>query len=368
MTLWTLPYTGPGDVLRTTALRMRALPQRPWCAALCLLVLAGWPVDSALAADDTAVVRIAGVTYLGDLPTTIADEGNLFRAQGLDATVQYNESGHENLRRLRAGDTDFALMALTPIVLDRMADATPGRDDDPVILASLVHSTRLNAVVPAPAAGIEQPEDLKGRRVALPKGTSAEFVWWLFAQFHGFDPGAVQLLDMPVSKIAGALRDGETDAAVVWEPWLSRLRQSTPDPLRVMDGSNIYTAQWVLVSQRARARAHPEQARAILAAYREAIERIGQDPNAAIRTYARRAQVDETALQRNWLALEYALNLNWSIVATLQQQFDWARQSGRQLQSGPIHIMDLLETAPLRSLEPARVGIPPPADMQEPQP
>jgi len=367
----------------------RILARRPPDAAppetVCGAGVGSWPLDVvalvlatvvlamaapryAVAADETPPVRIAGVIYLGDLPTVIADHENLFRRHGFDASVGFNHSGRDNLRRLRAGETDFALMALTPIVLDRLADETPGGPDDPVILASLVHSTRLNAVVARPAAGIETPRDLAGRRIALRKGTNAEFVWWLFARFHGFDPDAVRLVDRSVPAVVDALRDGEVDAAVLWEPWLSRLLASSEEDLRVFGGSNIYTAQWVLVTTRRSADQHPARARAVLAAYRDAIARVERDPDTAIRTYARRADVDEAVLRKNWQALDYELNLQWSVVATLQQQIDWAERSGRRPRATPIEVLGLIDPAPLRAIDPTRVGVPAAATAPEPQP
>ncbi|MDZ7829193.1 MAG: NrtA/SsuA/CpmA family ABC transporter substrate-binding protein [Halofilum sp. (in: g-proteobacteria)] len=322
----------------------------------------------ALSAGPQPAVRIAGVIYLGDLPTVIADHENLFRRHGLDASVHFNHSGRDNLHQLRAGETDFALMALTPIVLDRLADETPGGPDDPVILASLVHATSLNAVVARPSAGIDTPADLTGRRVALRKGTNAEFVWWLFAHFHGLDPDAVRLVDQSVPAVQAALRNGEVDAAVLWEPWLSRLLASSDEELRVFGGSNIYTAKWVLVTTRRSVDEHPDRARAMLAAYRDAIDRIERDPDTAISTYARRADVDKSILRRNWQALDYELNLQWSVIATLQQQIDWAERSGRQPLVAPIRVLELIESAPLRAVDPARVGVPAAEGPREPQP
>lgn len=143
----------------------------PW---VWLVLLACCAMATGQAAD-AASVRLAGVDYLGDLPTVIAHDEGLFARHGLDVEVEFNGSGRDNLERLRAGTTDFALMALTPIVLDRLADPSPGQADDPVILASLVHSTRLNHVV-VPASGpVEHPADLRGRRVGLRKGTNSEF-------------------------------------------------------------------------------------------------------------------------------------------------------------------------------------------------
>ncbi|WP_296807472.1 NrtA/SsuA/CpmA family ABC transporter substrate-binding protein [Thiocapsa sp.] len=301
---------------------------------------------------------MAGVDYLADLPTVIARHEGLFARHGLDVDVEFNASGRRNLERLRAGEADFALMALTPIVLDRLADPSPGEADDPVILASLVHSIRLNHVV-APVSGpVERPADLRGRRIGLHKGTNAEFVWWLFAHFHGFDPAAVELVDYPVARIPDALREGEVDAAVIWEPWLSRLREPGGEEFRSFPGGNIYAAKWVLVTTRANAREQPGRSRAVLAAYRDAIASINRDPEAAITVYARHADIPGDILRRNWPALDYALNLQWSVLATLQQQIDWALRAGHGHATDTIAVLDLIDATALRALDPSVVGIP----------
>jgi ABC-type nitrate/sulfonate/bicarbonate transport system substrate-binding protein len=334
---------------------------------LLLLVLLSPGADLAWAAD-SAPVRVAGVDYLADLPTVIALHEGLFAPHGLDADVEFNDSGRRNLERLRAGETDFALMALAPIVLDRLADPSPGEADDPVILASLVHSTRLNHVVVPVPGPVEHPADLRGRRVGLRKGTDAEFVWWLFAHFHGFDPASVELVDYAVARIPQALREGEVAAAVIWEPWLSRLREPGGAAFRSFSGSNIYDAQWVLVTTRASAREQPGRSRAVLAAYRDAIASIHRDPEAAINVYARHADIPEEILRHNWPALDYALNLRWSFLANLQQQVDWGVRAGHGHATDRIAVLDLIDTTALRGLDPFVVAIPPGSADPEPPP
>ncbi len=75
---------------------------------------------------DPPVVRIDGGAFLGDLPTIVADSRAMFAEHGLETAIAYSDSGARNMQRLRADEVDFALMALTPLVLDRLADSTPG--------------------------------------------------------------------------------------------------------------------------------------------------------------------------------------------------------------------------------------------------
>lgn len=359
------PATGyPGAGLRQPS---RAPPQaravigapaprqrRAWALAAALALV---PTPAPAAAVETT--RIAGATsYLGDLPTLVADRQGYFARHGVHAELIYEGPGKRNLARLRAGDTDFALMALTPLVLDRLADTSPGEPDDPVILASLVHSTQLNQVVALAGSGIEHPADLAGRRVGLVRGTNAEFVWWLFAHYHGLDPAAVELVDYGVAALPEALVAGEIDAAVLWEPWTARLRQRVGERLRAFAGSNAYTAKWVLVTRRETAARRPDHCRAVLAAYRNAIAFIRDEPGSARRIYIEHTGVTAEALDAHWDPVIYDLNLDWSVLATLQQQLDWARGNGAGA-GGPVpDVLPLVAPGPLRALAPGAVGIP----------
>ncbi|MDZ7748712.1 MAG: hypothetical protein U5K43_07600 [Halofilum sp. (in: g-proteobacteria)] len=81
-------------------------------------------------------IRIDGVTYLGDLPTLVAEHRGLFTRNGIRAEVRHGDSGKQNLGRLRAGETDFALMALTPWCWTSWPTRPRPARDDPVALAS----------------------------------------------------------------------------------------------------------------------------------------------------------------------------------------------------------------------------------------
>lgn len=333
-----------------TVHRMRGCPL---AVALSLLLAAG------AAAQTAPPVRIAGVVYLGDLPTVVAREEGLFRRHGLDARVELNDSGRDNLQRLRAGETDFALMALTPLVLDALADPDPGGADDPVILASLVHSTRLNHVVTLAGRGIATAADLAGRRLGLARGTNAEFVWWLFAHFHDLDPGTVELVDLAVAALPQALAKGTVDAAVVWEPWTSRLREAQGPALREFDGSNIYAAKWVLVASRRLVASRPERVQGVLASYRAAIEFIERRPEAALAHYTGLTGRTPRPPAAGGPLVDYQLSLDWSLIATLQEQLRWARTAGHgPASTAGVAVPALLNAAPLRRLQPTAVSLP----------
>lgn len=319
-----------------------------------------------LRADVAQAVRIAGAAYVGDLPTHVADQRGLFAEQGLDAAVDYSPSGKRNMARLRAGETDFALMALPPLVLDRLADSDPGGPDDPVILASLLQSHELTAIVVAPDSGIERPADLGGRRIAFERGTNTEFVWWLFERFHDLDPGSIEAVSIPFEETPEAVASGRVDAAVLPEPWVSRLdarlEATGRSPVRRFDTRNLYAGRWVLVTTRRHVRHRREACRKVLAAYREAIEFIERAPADAISIYTENTGATDSILAERWEALDYDLNLDWALIASLQEQFRWARDVGLPNAGAPLYVLELLEAGPLHEVRADAVNIPVPTE------
>jgi NitT/TauT family transport system substrate-binding protein len=81
---------------------------------------------------------------------------------------------------------------------------------------------------------ITNVEDLKGKRVAVNLGSVAEFFLNSVLRDHGLSEADVRLIDMRQDEAGEAMLTGQVDAAVTWEPWLSRAKRS-PDKHIVLD-------------------------------------------------------------------------------------------------------------------------------------
>jgi ABC-type nitrate/sulfonate/bicarbonate transport system substrate-binding protein len=330
----------------------------------CALLLAASLTLVTAASAEPAPLRLAGVTYLGDLPTLVAHEDDLFARHGLNIEVTRLHSGKENLERLRAGDIDFALMALTPFVLDRLARPSTGAGDDPVILANLVHAGRLNHIIVLSSSGIREPADLAGKRLGLLRGTNAEFLWWQFSAYHGIDADRVDLIDLPVADIGPALRAGDIDAAALWEPWTTQLAETEGNNLLRLPGSGIYIAHWVLVAKRDLARGRPDTVRRVLAAYQDATRTIEREPARTLRLHADAAGVASAGLFSERDTALFGLSLNWALLAALRQQIEWARTAGPSSHDAPTDVLSWIERGPLEALDRSAVGIPRPVPVE----
>lgn len=333
----------------------RRLPTPAVLILSCLILVSGY-----LTADEKAKapIRLFGVDYLGDLPTLVAAEQGLFRNHGLDIQVQYSTSDKWNIKALRDGDADIALMATTPLVLDLLEMPPSGEGGDLLIIASMVYSSRLNHVVTLDAYGIEAPSGLAGRRIGLMKGTHADFLWWLFAALNRIEAETVSVIDIPVEELSESLISRDIDAAILWEPWISRLKGRLSDDPILLPGKDAYLEHWLLVTTRGLLQTHPDSIRALLSAYRDAIAVIETSPEQAVDLYVGHAGFEAQGLTISQTLPVFGMSLNWSLLTALIETTHWARESARvEIYQTP-NPLSWIESGPLREILPLAVGIP----------
>ncbi|WP_292359720.1 MULTISPECIES: ABC transporter substrate-binding protein [unclassified Methylophaga] len=303
-------------------------------------------------------LQLAGVNYLGDLPTLVASKNNLFQKHHLNLEVSLSESGKQNLDDLLAGKVDFALMAPTPFTLDKLANAdTPRQGNEPVILGNLLHSTRMNQILTLKGRNIQTVNALKGGKVGLSKGTNAEYLWWLYTVFYQLDADSVELINLPVTELGSALVEGKVDAIVTWQPWTNRYIDEYADQIEQVDGSHVYSAKWLLVTTRQMAEENPEYCQHLLEAYVEAIRLIQSDTDNVMQMYSEQANTDEMPLIKYQPAL-HQLNLNWSLIAELHQSIQWAKLRGLAETDIQTDVISWFAPEPLRTIQPFSVKIP----------
>lgn len=106
---------------------------------------------------------------------------------------------------------------------------------------------------------ITAPQDLKGKTIAAPFGSTTHFHLLFALEQFGIDPGAVNLVDLSPPDMAAAWERGEIDGGFVWEPALGRLKETGRVLLSSGDLSNWGRATFdAMVARPAFIKANPE--------------------------------------------------------------------------------------------------------------
>jgi len=314
-------------------------------------------------AAESGPIRIAGSAWVADAPTKVADALGLFNAEsGPRIRVDHYNSGREALASLLGGDAEFALAASTPVakaLLDPV-NQTP-RAGALAVLALVSTSNRTHVVIADAGAGIEQPADLLGRRVAVMLDTSGHFGWHHFTEYHNLDPNKLTLVDLPVDAHAEAMASRRVDAAVSWEPWAGRLRASLDGRANVFTTRHLYSVGWLLVTRTDVLERYPGSAERVLAAYRDAIAEMGRDPQRGRRLHARASplDLDPQELQALGAGIVWDLRLDWPVLADLEAQLNWFTERAGWDSAAVPAPYEYLYAKPLRHVSERSIDLPP---------
>ena len=142
----------------------------------------------------------------------IADSRGFFKKQGLEVAVKEYETGPQMVSDLIADKTDIATISEFAFVLQSF------KYRDLRIPATICMMDYHDLVV-RKDRGIPQPKDLKGKRVAVVRGTSGEFFLHNYLVFNNIPTGDVKIVYLDPSEIVKAMADRTIDATLFWPPY-----------------------------------------------------------------------------------------------------------------------------------------------------
>lgn len=189
----------------------------------------------------------------------------------------------------------------------------------------------LYRVVARRSAGIASPVDLRGKRIAIPRDTSAHYYLVRTLSGAGLREEDVTLVDdLPRDQMASGLAAGRVDALVMWEPEaekavaaLGRDVAIFQDNRRYRELFSLYTTTDVLKQPRRR-----REVLAFVRALLEAADAMKREPNAQFPIVA--AQVGQTVewVSRSWKHHAFPMRLLPDLLDVMVEEDRWvaARQ------------------------------------------
>ncbi len=223
---------------------------------LAVTSLVAGPMSQVVAADTT--VRI-GVQKYGTL-IILQQLGSLEKrlaAQGV--TVEWTEfpAGPQLLEGLAVGSIDIGHTGEAPPVFAQAAGA-------PLVYIGVEPPAPLGEAILVPKDSPAQSiADLKGKRIALNKGSNVHYLLVKALAKDGFKPADVETVFLPPSDARAAFERGSVDAWVIWDPFLSAAQEATQ--ARVLsDGSGLVSNHQFYLASRSFAEEHPDLVQAVL--------------------------------------------------------------------------------------------------------
>lgn len=235
------------------------------------------------------------------------------------------EVGEGGIPRITSGVTDIATNAETQILRESL------NNPDLRIIATVTES--FYRLVARKSAGINTLADLKGKRVMLPRNTSANYYLVAMLATVGLTEEDVTVVSLPpdegdvlgMTKMSDALLAGEVDAISIWEPEPDdALKQLGDDGIMFQDRS-VYREVFNLHA-RASDLADPTKRAAIvefIRAINKANEAMKADPTPHWQHVSSVAgwTLDEIAV--GWPEMEFPLHIVPDMLDVLETEEKW---------------------------------------------
>ena len=176
----------------------------------------------ALATPSLAQDKSVTVGHFGNpTPFQIAvADGSFQEATGWDIEFRKFAAGTDVIAAMASGDIKVAELGSSPLAIA----ASQGVDLQLFAIAQGIGEAE--SLIVREGSGIEAPEDLAGKRIAVPVGSTAHFSLMGALDNWGIAESDVTIMNMPPDQIAAAWSQDAIDAAFIWQPVQSQIMQN----------------------------------------------------------------------------------------------------------------------------------------------
>ena len=226
-------------------------------------------------------VLIGQSSWIGFAPLYIAEEKGFFKKHGADVKIQSIESKADSKSALAAG----RIQGVSTTADTHVVNAAAGIDIAQVL--ALDTSSGGDGIIAK--KDFKSIEDLKGKKVALDTTGGADFFWFQYLlKEKGMTIKDFDVQSMSAGDAGAAFVAGKVDAAITWQPWLSKA-SATDFGYTMLDSK---ASPGVIVDTFAMRKDfikdHPEAVQAIIDGWYDALDFLKSNPDEAIAIMAKR--------------------------------------------------------------------------------
>ena len=223
----------------------------------------------------------------------VTREQKLLEKEFPNAKIEWREfpAGPQMLEALAVGAVDYGAVGNIPPIFAQAAGKDLG-----YAAYEVYPSNSLGLVIPSNSK-ITDLNELKGKRIALQKGSSAhEFVSKVL-QKAGLTWQDIQPIWLPPADARAAFDKGSIDAWAVWDPYLSAVELAS-DVKVLIDGAAFPKTYSYFISNPKFTSAHPEATDKFIKSLNEADSWIVNNQTLAVDLYAKNTGLKKEVAQR----------------------------------------------------------------------
>lgn len=281
----------------------------------------------------------------------VARDRGYFVEAGLDVTIKEYKSGQLALAGFLAGETAVATTADIPIAFESLLRQDFG------IIATIGSSDNEPRLVARKDRGINEPADLRGKRIATQRASAVHFFLHMFLLQNGLTVDDVELSFMKPDELPRALADGRIDAFSMREPYVSQAVQALGGQAVVFAKPGLYRKTFNVVASNELLQTRPDVARKVLAALLRAERYTIEQPQAAMAIVANGLGAPPTEVAGLWADASLKVSLDQSLLISLEDEAQWIMTNKLTHVSQAPSYLELLHLDALKTADPVLVSV-----------
>jgi NitT/TauT family transport system substrate-binding protein len=316
---------------------------------LCIPVFLFFSPSSAPPVPEEPLVIATGSGEFSSL-TLVADGKGYFHTYGLNATMREYPTGVIAMNELLAGNADLAYAA------EFVGVSASMRPADFRIITSTAKSDVISLVI-RNDRGISKPSDLKGKTIAFPKGTAAEFFLGRYLMLNGMDMHDVTVRYLNPGELADSVYRGDADAAIIWEPYVYQISQKLNGNVTIWPAQSGQRFYWVTYTRADVIRERPEMIRRYLRALDDA-ETLMYTNEPEVKAIVRqRMNVTGDYMDSVWQKNRFGLSLDQGLILAMEDEARWMAEENMTGGRTPPSYLDIMYQDAMREVKPSAVTI-----------
>jgi NitT/TauT family transport system substrate-binding protein len=163
----------------------------------------------------------------------IAAEKGFFAEQGLNVEITYLPTGVQCLEALVSNSADIGT------IVDVNLANLGYTENTNISVVACINTTASVGIIARRSTGIETPEDLRNRRIAVSFGTTSEVYANNFINKYNLSSD-IEIINVPANTIVAALISESVDAIVSWNPFLYNAQEALNGDVTYFNEDDVY--------------------------------------------------------------------------------------------------------------------------------
>lgn len=281
----------------------------------------------------------------------IAQEKNLFQAEGVSAKLLQLGDGKEAMTAFLEGKCDACVSGEFPVVRQSF------ERKDLAIIATLSSSDNGVKILARKDRGIRTPADLSGRKLGVSHGTIANFFLDQFLKKNKISRETLTIVDISHREIADALNRGEIDAFPGTDVAYLKGKKLLGDEGITFAEPGITNHVACLTVKTAWLSANPGMARSVVKALVAAEAELSRHPEELASTLSRLLDVQQEELKNIMAEQHNRVRIDQGILLVMEDEARWMMENGIVKGTQIPNYLHVLKPSILKSLHPAAVTL-----------